>query len=322
FTVPAGTGTLVAELPEDALDLDNRAFLPPPLVKPVRCLNLHTGTARALVDRVLSCLDHVVVVSEPPADLSIGPSTALRNLPDGSWIFAFSPFEEDEGKGSGTTFLGPYTIDARHPLLESVSLKGVAWHAPAELTSDAVPLISCGATALLLPAEAPHEGYVCNLDLERTNLPRTKSWPVLFYNLVGLCRTTLPGPDRTIVPAGGMVTLRLPSLDSATVSVKGGDGEKTLDYREEIYLDLPPLPQLMEIRAGETKLYTLGVNWHDPEESNLRGLGSGIRRAGVPGRPEVGRYSRWADPLFWSLGTVLAATLFCNWYITQRRAAP
>ncbi len=319
FTVPADTGILQAELPDDALDLDNRVFLPPPPRKLVRCLNLHTGTAGLIIHRVLSCLDHVVETSESPADLYIGPGTALGNLPADSWVCAFGPFEEET---AGTTFLGPYTIDARHPLLESVSLKGVAWHAPAAFSADSVPLIACGATALLLPAEAPYNGYRFNLSIEKTNLPRTPSWPVIFYNLVELRRSTLPGPDRTVLDAGTMLTLRMPPLNAETLSVKTSDGTKTVEYQEEIFLSLPPLPQVIELRAGTAPLYTFGVNWHDPEESNLDGLGPGLRQAPEPDRSEGGLYSRWGDPLFWSLVALLAGALFLNWRVTQRRTEP
>ena len=167
--VPAGTGTLVAELPDDARPLDNRVFLPPPPVKKVRCLTLYAGKEKGFIDRALASCDGAVGVGGPPADLVIGPGTLARNQPEGSWIFALGPHADGFLSGEPKPFIGPYTIDTLHPLLESVSLRGVAWQSLGEMAATSVPLVSCGRRSLVVEAGPRHAGFLLNLDLARTN---------------------------------------------------------------------------------------------------------------------------------------------------------
>ena len=322
FTLPTGTGTIEAELPDDALAIDNRVYLPPPPSKKVRCLNQHTGRARQLLDRALSSIEEADLVEAPPADLYLGPGSAVLEAPTDAWVCAFAPYAAGDVAADATVLLGPYTVDARHPLMEGVSLRGVAWSAPDGLPpaspSTAVPIVSCGTRSLLVRAPAPHRGFLFNGDLARGNIGRTRAWPLILYNLIGLCRTTLPGPDRTVYSAGDILALRLPPLQTAKIIFRGDAWEKSVDYREEVYIELPKRPMPIKIGTEEATLYAVGVNWHDPTESDLQHLESGTCEGSAAEARAVETYDRWTDPIFWFLLAVLAACLFLNWWITQR----
>ncbi|MGQ9588825.1 MAG: vWA domain-containing protein [Planctomycetota bacterium] len=318
LAVPSDAGTLVAEIPEDPLSIDNRAFLAPPLVKVVRCRNLAAGPEKAAIDRALRSLEGVAIVEEPPWDLAVGPGTLALKEPPGSWIFAFAPLPEEHIAGEARAFLGPYTIDARHPLLESVSLRGVVWSVQGELRVPSMPLASCGETALVAEAPPPHRGFLLNLDLARTNLTRTEAWPVLFDNLVTLRRESLPGPDRTILRAGDLLRLRLSSLEGRPIVLEGEGWSRVSEAAEEIFVPLPTRPMPIAVKLEGKELYSLAVNWHDARESDLSKLASGA--AGDPRRSEEEEARRpiSGDPLYKTLLALLAASLFGNWWLVGR----
>lgn len=345
FLVPAGAGLLTAELPQDALALDNIMLLPPPPVKTVRFLNTQQGVAQAILDRALLSVPDTEAVSAPPAELYAGAAADALKAPDDAWVLAFPPFpgdllatktnddnndadsDADAPANTATpvhkpaTFLGPYTLDTLQPLLASVSLQGVAWHAPAVLNPTAVPLVACGDRALVMPAPAPHRGFLFNLDLARTNLFQTQAWPVMIYNLVESVRTTLPGPNQTLFRAGDTLSITLPPFSSGEVVLQGRDWSETLPYQQELYVNLPPITMALNILDGHAVQYRLAVNWLDMEESDLTGLASGRIQGDPKEAIQTQQKSGWSDPLFQVLLWLLAAALLANWWITQRGRA-
>ena len=165
ITVPRETGLIEASLPPDALDLENRAYLPPPLQRTVRCaVSLKDPLEARLLKRALKAVGGTRLVSGPPADLYVVAGIDIPRTPPGSWICAFSPFKKGEPEAK-SSYLGPYTTDARHPLLESVSLRGVMWNAPSRLPASTSPLVSCGKRVLLAEAPPPYHGFLFNLAL-------------------------------------------------------------------------------------------------------------------------------------------------------------
>lgn len=317
IAVPSEAGTLVAEIPDDPLSIDNRAFLAPPPVKLVRCRVLATGREKAAIDRALNSVPGAAIVEAPPWDLAVGPGASVLGEPEGSWICAFAPLPETIVDGEAKAFLGPYTIDARHPLLESVSLQGVVWSAQGSLRVPSIPLVSCGETALVAEAPHPHRGFLFNLDLSRTNLTRTPAWPILFYNLVALRRETVPGPDRTIFQAGELLRLRLPPLVVGAISLEGEGWSRVSDAAEEVFVPLPERPMAISVKAEGKELYSLAVNWHDAAESDLSKLCSGVLGETSRGREEEAERPLWLDPLYWALLALLGASLFGNWWIVR-----
>lgn len=322
IAVPRAARVLAAELPPDALALDDRAFLAPPRLKEVRCLVLASGKEREAIERAARSVEGVALVESPPADLAAGAGTEVLREPPETWVCAFAPFPEGVVSGEPKGLLGPYVVDARHPLFESASLEGVAWFASGNLEVASLPLVSSGEIALVAEAPAPRRGFLFNLDLARTNLTRTPAWPVLLYNLVALRRETLPGPDRAILGAGEPLRLRLPPVGARTVEFEGDGWSESVAAADEVFVRLPSRPMPIRVAAGGEDLWELAVNWHDPAESDLSALGPG--RAGESERAETreAAESRWSDPLFWTLLALAAAALLADWSLARRGGTP
>ncbi len=319
FTVPSSAPLLVAELPSDPLPVDNRVYLPPFPRRKVRCLNLLRGEGGAALRRALLSIPKARIEKSPPCDLVFLPFAEAAEAPRGAWIVAFPPFGRDD---KDVLFAGPYTVDATDPLLVGVSVEGVLWSAvqnpPFKVS---VPIISAGEVPLLYKAPPPHLGYFFNCDLAQGNLARTAAFPVLIHNIVEARAAELPGPDSQVVQAGEVVRLRLEDRRAEKLHLVGPGWSRSMPYDTEVFVTLPQRALPIQVKAGRELLFTLGCNWHDPEESDLRPLNSGVRtrtgRKTAPGAfTAFERYMR-EDPLFWILLLLSASALAANWLLLR-----
>ena len=320
--VPAGTPAVLATLSEDALGRDNELLLVEPHARLVLVENrLPDGRARDAAARALASLSNVAETSS--GHLQLIEAGTLASLPSSpAWRAAFgAPPPSLRGRGDADDFIGPYVIEKRHPLLLGVRLGGVVWTGAHPLAAGIRPLASAGDRGLIAdvtPPGAPTT-LLFNLDLERTNLIRTPDWPILVSNLVELRRQQLPGPERWNYRIGEWVRVRFGRDPKAPLRVRSGDGAaRDLPASRQIEVLAPDAAGRLEILEGDATLFTLGVNFLDDNESDLRTRTSGESGA-YPPELAGSRSERnvASDPVFWTLLSIAGAALVANWCLPR-----
>jgi len=320
--VSAEIPLLVAELPEDSLQIDNKVFLPACPRKIVRCLCKLRGMEGKIIERAINAISEAVLIREPPADLAFLPYSALSDFSEDAWIVVFPPFKA-EGRSEKVTFVSPYTMDFSDPLLVGVSLTGVLWCADKRhIFPPKIPIIEAEGVPLLYPVPPPLKGYVLNCYLSEGNLAKSIAFPILIHNVVAKVKAELPGPNSSLVQAGSTIRFSLGKQTSKDLVLEGEGWRMSLPYRKELTVALPDKPLLLALKAEGKLLFALGCNWHDAEESDLRGLRAGekvgFRRKPGEQKSDLQKLVR-EEPLFWSLLFFSAALLTLNWFLLEKK---
>ena len=280
-------GPVDVSLPDDALAADGHLTLLPSAPRPVAVgfmPGLPPADAQAL-ERFLSVAPGVV--REGDFALTFGPRTS------GAKVTLGAP-------GKQRSFVGPFFADKNHPALEDVELAGVVWTAGENPPGR--PLLSAGDVVLLSEDE---QSLHFNLDLSRSNLPRTGAWPILLGNLLARARAQLPGVPRPQAMLGESVTVF--AEPGARYALAGPEGTKPLLGSGVV--SLPPFRRPGRYRVlrdgapvGEVEVLPL-----DPRESDLRERNSGEVPAKVASAaPSTAQERRAPWPLLLMLGLLLA----------------
>lgn len=178
--------------------------------------------------------------------------------------------------GEGQTWIGPFLVERAHPLLEGVSLDGVAWHGDPERQVSGVTLAAAGQASLITERlNRGRRGFELHVDPERSTLWRTPDWPILLSNWARLVRSELPGPQRTTLASGEGLTWIADG--SAELSVSGPGLDQTLPAERNQTLDLFDRPGLYTVELDSSRRFEVAVNGLDEGESDLRPRGAGAR---------------------------------------------
>lgn len=281
-------GPVDVSLPEDALAADGHVTLLPSAARmvPVGLLaGLSPAESQAL-RRFLAVAAGVEVSSEAPA-LTFGPRGS------GAKVTLGAP-------GKQRSFVGPFFAEKGHPALEDVELAGVVWTAGENPPGH--PLLSAGDSVLLSEeGDALH----VNLDLSRSNLPRTPAWPILLGNLVQRARARMPGLPRPHVMLGEEVSVVVEP--GARYALEGPDGRRPVLGTGQVAV--PPFRQpgrYALLRDGKPagELVVLPI---DPRESDLRTRSAGEVASKVGGSALAKANERRAPwPLLFMLALLLA----------------
>ncbi len=286
-------GAIVAELPDDALPADNRVRLLP---EPRSTLKVSLGSAAAEPIRRYLAADGRASVGAP-ADLAF---TGASNGSSAPWTVAIGSSGESKG------FVAPFFADKGHRLLEDVDFEGAVWFAGPN--PPGLPLLTVGNTVLLSESEGPV--FHLNLDVQRSNLHRLGAFPILLSNLFALRREALPGFPRRNLALGEELPVTLDG--GAKWTLDGPDGSTSLRGTGTVRLP-PPSPGVYTLMRDGAAIAQASVNPIAPDESDLRGRGSGQRASAVavatsgdaPQRPRNG----W--PLF-----AMLLLLAADWWLT------
>ena len=334
--VPAGTSSLAIPLPaglpivqlsisDDALLRDNRVVLAEPRPQIVGVANrLREGRGREALAKALAAVPGVTNTESP--HLALVEAEDLAAQPSaGVWRAAFGPPPAAwRVPGDAADLIGPFVIEKRHPLLLGVTLGGVIWPGAARLSPAAIrPLVSSGDQVLVGITADTDPVVLFNLDLQRTNLIRAPDWPIFISNLVEMRRQSLPGPERWNYRIGEWVRVRLGRDPTGPLRFRSNGVERSLPSARELEFIAPSPGGRLDILEQEEVLFSLGVNFLDESESDLRkpqtkDIGSVVDTPGA--RIESGPGS---DPLFWLLLLTGGTALLLNWCLLaprQRRA--
>ncbi|MEX1096737.1 MAG: BatA domain-containing protein, partial [Planctomycetales bacterium] len=342
--VPGGLGELRIDLnsAEDGLALDDSATLIEPKVRQVTvAVTLPADDpARPLVDRALAGLPDVQPGPADEAHLLIGPAGELPPSRRDLWWLGIGPLDRsEEARKNAANLAGGYLLEKQHPLLAGVAFANEVWAGAQPVDLDVYPLIRAGEHVLLGRLQGTETtGYLLNIDLAQSHLPRTPNWPVLMSNLVELRRDALPGLRRwnyriqeplqfrapvaefaRIPPAGETSEAERPRAEFLRTQLRLVEGDRTTPLAVEadgmVVVERLERPGVREIRAGDELLDRFAVNFFDPAESTLSRLRSETLPA--PGEPPLPSL-RPDDPFTWLLiGGVLLILLavFFDWAV-------
>jgi Ca-activated chloride channel homolog len=331
--VPSGVSSLTLDLPpglppvdvalsDDALARDNAVVLVEPRPRVVAVDNrLPAGRGHDALVRAIDAVSGVTRAE--PGHLAFVDADRLDEPgPAGTWLVGFGlPPAAWLSPGDAEDFGGPFVLEKRHPMLDGVTLGGIAWTGARPLAQGAVhPLVSAGNRPLAGARQptADDLGVLFNLDLDRTNLIRSPDWPILISNLVEMRRAALPGPQRWNYRVGEWVRVGLGRDPAGPLKYTAGGVERTLPAARQLEFLAPSPGGLLQIMEGDDVLYELGVNFLDEAETDLRGQttadsgelseASGPRTGGGPA----------SDPLFWLLLAIGGTAIVVNWCLLPR----
>lgn len=263
------SATFRASLTEDALAIDNEAWLLPSPPSTVRVAQLVADhLLKADLDRALAATQAAVPTQDAP-DLVLTDRIESLRPRGGEWVVRFAV--EPDAKA----YLGPFIADTRHALTQGLSLSGVIWGGGrSSLPGTAV--VSAGDIPLVTDIERPdgrHDLWI-RLRLALSTLQNTPNWPALIWNLLSWRQSALPGLDAANYRLGTTVQLTLPP-GAETIRLIGPTGEtKSLESRASRMLLPADRPGIFSVQVGASS-YRCAVNATDARESSLNEAVSG-----------------------------------------------
>ena len=271
-TLPAGTGAIRLQLADDALSIDNEAWLVPESERVVRVCDLLPDETRQrlALPRVFGALSGYAIDPDPLT------AQLLLTVTPGHPLVGQTEVVIDAGEGERDGWRGPFVVDRGSAWLAGVHLHGVVWLAGRQDPPGRV-LVAVGNRALLT------EEYVqsgrrlwVNLDPTAGNVMRSPDWPLLFANLLEQSRDEVPGPVHGNVVIGDEARYRrtlLAGSDDAEVWLEDPDGGRVPGRGGRVVgwvVDRPGLYRV--VSKSDRELGRYAVRFHDPDESDLRGL--------------------------------------------------
>ncbi|GBD37285.1 hypothetical protein HRbin36_02416 [bacterium HR36] len=277
YTLPPQATLVEAALPEDALELDNRAWLVRQPEASVQVgIELAPGRLRAALEKALRAVPHVVFNEQAPHVLIT--DRPARRPSARTWLVQLLLEKE------GEAFSGPFLLDQRHPLCEGLSLQDVVWGARREPLEGA-PIITVGDVPLVSEQSRSLSRRHLRVRLvpDLTTWPNSPDWPIFWANLIHWRRSEFSGPTSAHGRLGEIMRVH---MDPHTAATAGADSKSVVicrqpDGGEERFvsqhgLAFIPLRQLgpHEIIAGEQR-WPLAVNMVNRAESDLRSCKQG-----------------------------------------------
>lgn len=217
FDIQQKSPTLKISLPDDALNIDNTAYLPAPHKQQVSAkLSFADGKLKSTVEKAIAATG-LCTVSTRACDLLItdNPKTPT---PAGAWkVVVFHP------AGQPLALAGPFITDKTHPLLDGVDLRGVIWGAAESAAMPGRLVVVADNTPLLTLDDAAGEVTVyMQLAPELSTLTLSPNWPVLFYNIASYFQQQ----HRTAPPACVRLGQQVQLAAARPVTLAAPDGEK------------------------------------------------------------------------------------------------
>ena len=331
FEVPSGCGVIEVALPDDALALDNRALLAPPVSRALALASaLEEADERVLglsapgernIDAWLRLVPLSIDAGSPAAaHLVLARDAALGAA---SWSFVLHSLGSER-----KDLIGPFLGERGHALLEGTTLEGIVWSIDPALSLPGAPLVSAGNQALLTEERSGQRvTWHVNLDPQRSSLQRSPDWPILLANMAELRRAALPGPERTNLVVGESLRYRpgleraQPAADDAAAiyQLEGPLGTTRSTRREvpaleQVVVDGLEEPGLYRLSFADRALAEFALSFVDAAESDLRRM--------LPGqRPSALETARIESELSWIEFALIGCALVLialDWWVLQR----
>jgi hypothetical protein len=213
-------------------------------------------------------------------------------------------------EGAARTRLGPFFAERSEPLLAQVPFDGVLWACGDNPPGR--PLLTAGPSTLVSEEAGPV--FHLNLELARSNVQRTPSFPLLIASLLSARRDALPGFARRHL--GLDEEIRVATGDGSGWALEGPGGRSPLPAQAQLRLP-PSAPGRLALWRGGERIDEAAVDALDAAVSDLRGRQSGEIASPLPlgTTGPVTERSPW--PLF-----ALVALLCLDWIATGARSTP
>ncbi|MCP4534874.1 MAG: hypothetical protein GY831_27080, partial [Delftia sp.] len=268
FTVPPGTGDVHCRLPADDLVFDNQALLLPPRQPLLEVANeVSDPRLHQLLQRALEASGQVKVGDQ--AGLVFSDRGERSPATPDEWVVRLLAEPE------AAAFVGPFVLQ-NHPLTAGLSLAGVVWAAGRSQPFPGEPVITAGNVVLMSDSVDHRSRHLIRIRWrpERSTLQLTPDWPILISNLVSWRQLSLPGPDRSNLRLGEVVTVTLPAK-ARQLLVEAPDGERLTPA----IIDRQGMVEATQsgrytLRAGATT-FAVAVHVAAAPESDLRSAVSG-----------------------------------------------
>lgn len=285
--------TIVLEIDDDALALDNRARLAPLDVRTVCVAASGPGIPREHLARAVAAVPRArMVANSAEADLVF---TTMDGFSPTARQVRACLMPPPEAPGEPRVALGRDIAPAPgNRLAEGLSLDGVIWaYAPAWETPAGRGVLYHRDRRLLTRVDLPEARAVYRLNLlpDRSSILGETAWPILVQGLVEECRAAMPGLPRSNFRVGERIALRLRAQDEEPIALlRDGAVYETYESLPDLIGDLPAGEYT--VRQGSRDLARFAVNFYAPAESDLRVLASapadlGALRAGLVMRSET-----------------------------------
>lgn len=271
------------EIPEDALEFDNRVDLAPLLQPPVEVVFdfQDDGLAKAW-RRVLSAVApdyrEAIIESNQPTAATLVLSDSTRWLTNESGPACVLVCASEST--NTTLYRAPFLSEANHPLLRGLDWNGcllAVGHWPGSTLSN--QLLRVSARDAPVVTELPGRGgrrFLLHADIAKSNLTKEPAFPVLAQNAVEIARGLQPGLRTPNLRFGETLEFRIPR------------SAREVCLRQDDWQDCAPQPVGLRLPVDRVGLFTLttedGAGWplaiHHLEAatSDLRTLAGGKYR--------------------------------------------
>jgi len=318
LVLPPGTGAVRLELADDALAIDNTAWLLPEPVRTVQVCDLLTDETRERLelDRVFAALSGHALDADP-----LRAQLVLAEQP-GHPLAGQTEVVIDPGLGERDGWRGPFVVDRGHAWLTGLHLHGVVWLAGKDNPPGRV--LAAVADRTLLSEEFVGAGrrLWINLDSGAGNVMRSPDWPLLFSNLLDACRDEVPGPVHTNIILGDEARFRrslIAGSADADLWLESPEGLRVSGRGDRVVGWIVEQPGLFRVfDKKETERATFAVRFHDPSESDLRGL---VSRESQPSGDGEGANGSLRDTSVERrlLGFLLLLLALADWWVLAGR---
>ena len=274
--IPVSQQAVHVRIGADALAIDNELTL---LAQPARIVRVCSllpddPSANLRVDEAIASLPRVLSVGDPSkAHFVLSPAAGA---PDGATELVIGAPGDDTD-----SWVGPFLLERRHPLIRGMTLEGVVWTA-GKYNPPGHPLILAG-EQVLASVETGSGGrrLHLNLDPKRSNFTGSPDWPILLLNLTEAARAELPGAITTNVKIGELIKWRHtgPLEQIADLELVDPEGKRSPARGLRLISWSSRVPGLHRLVRGEQELGRYSVFFVDPHESRLLESSSMIKAA-------------------------------------------
>jgi hypothetical protein len=266
--LPPGAGIVTLKLDPDALETDNTLILIPQVPRRVKSAYQFTSpAAQRLLARAVDASGRALPGGTDPDLLWTDQGSAQPETK--AWLVHWHM------PPGAKPLLGPFLVQRLHPLLDGISLEGVAWGA-ASLDLPGLPLVLAGDIPLVTLEERTGRPPRLHLQLvpNLTTLQASPAWPALIANILEWRAAALPGFHAPNAVVGQPVRFA-PPPGRPSITLRGPETVTLRTARTGPVTWFPDRPGVYEFQGGDGVRHAVAVNWLAPAESDLRAAGSG-----------------------------------------------
>lgn len=345
-STPQGPANFPIELrlADDALVIDNRFTLLPPIHRPVRVLISGVpNDLQAPIRKAVQTSGLAEIVSERPDLVFTGRSFSQETASDSGessgnensqqqddsdvldhkqawYVYVFT--ERDESKVQA--FVGPYIMDRSSRLTTGLSLDGVVWSASSstpgnELPMGGLPIISAGSVPLLTEQILRNGTRTLRFQINErlSTLTVSPDWPILIWNILRSRGEQLHGiPANNLRLGSEAVFIAAPG--DATLEITDPLGEKQKQTIRGSRVAIPATQCGVYQVKSESGTYSFSVGTLSATESNLQKMQSESQGGWLDEETIRADYRN----LIWAFLLATLALLMIHQILTARSYAP